>query len=55
MKALKVENNYRLLCKKHNILTLFGCTQDRLAFTMFPVQLNTLSEGTLMAGMHKYW
>ena len=55
MEALKVESNYRLLCKKHNILTLFGCTQDRLAFTMFPVQLNTLSEGTLMAYMHKYW
>ena len=27
---------------------------DRLVFTMFPVQLNTLSEGTLVAGMHKY-
>ena len=37
------------------MLTLFACILDLLAFTMFPVQLKTLSEGTLVAGIHKYF
>ena len=34
---------------------LYTCILDLLAFTMFPVQLKTLSEGTLVAGIHKYF
>ena len=36
------------------MLTFSGCMQARLEFIMFPVQLKTLSEGTLMAGIQRY-
>ena len=46
--------SYKLLCKKHNMLTFSGCMQARLEFLMCPVQLRTLSEGALVAGTQKY-
>ena len=32
-----------------------GNKQERLAFTIFPAVLNALSDGTDIAGMHKYF
>ena len=54
MKVEKLQTAYKLLCKKHNILMLFACMHDLLVLITFPVQLKTLSEGTLVAGIHKY-
>ena len=36
------------------MLTFSGCMQARLEFMMFPVQLKTLSEVTLVAGIQRY-
>ena len=40
--------------EKRCMLTFSGCMQVRLEFMMFPVQLKTLSEGTLVPGTQRY-
>ncbi len=45
----------RLLVKKTNMFTVAGFRRDLWHATTFPAALNTLSEGVLVAGMHKYF
>jgi len=37
------------------MLVFSGNRQECLAFTIFPAMLNALSDGTDVAGMHKYF
>ena len=37
------------------MLVFSGNRQERLAFTLFPAVLKALSDGTEVAGMHKYF
>ena len=40
-------------CKKSNMFTVCGCREDLFAFTILPASLNSLSEGTLVAGTQR--
>ena len=42
------------LLKKTNMFTEDGSKQALFLFTICPAKLNTRSEGTLVAGMHRY-
>ena len=45
----------RLEAKNVNISGFSGCRQDRFEVMMLPLTLNALSEGTEVAGIHKYF
>ena len=46
---------FRLEAKNVNISAFSGCRQDRFEVMMLPLTLNALSEGTEVAGIHKYF
>ena len=45
---------YRFLERNTSLSTFSGLTDERRQVTTFPPVLKTLSEGELVAGIHKY-